>query len=81
MPKRESILLDVFDKTVCKGDKVVLLVKNYGFRGIDSCYLRPCIYQGKCQYGHEFYDIRNRHMCRHAYRDPQVVKVSKKGGK
>lgn len=81
MIKDKNTFKDVFDKDICVGDKVVLLVKRYGFCGLDDAYLRPCIYKGKTRYGHTFYDISNRHMCSHAYRDPQAVRIHKKGGK
>ena len=74
-------LKDHFGRIVKPGDKVVLLYKRYGFRGIDRAYLLDVIYKGKGRWGHEF-DWADRY-CQPLIRirEPECIKVSKKGCK
>ena len=75
-------LKDYFGRTVKPGDKVVLLCKAYGFRGIKRAFLAEVTYKGKGQWGHEF-DWTNRHKWEPLIRirEPECIKVSKKGCK
>jgi len=79
---KKEIILDVHGKQVSVGDKVTLLRKVYGFAGIDRAYLIDAIYQGKGQWGYEFYykGLRGHHS-HIRVREPQVVLYKRKGGK
>lgn len=74
-------LKDHFGRVVNPGDKVVLLYKAYGFRGIDRAYLIDVIYKGKGRWGYEF-DWKNRQSYQSLIRmrDPECIKSIKKGG-
>ena len=48
------MLKDITGKVVNVGDKVILLVKEYGYRKLDNAYLNKTTYNGLGQWGHEF---------------------------
>ena len=50
----KDTLKDFYGRTVKVGDKVILLYKQRGFRGIDDAYLIERKYLGKGQWGYEF---------------------------
>ncbi len=69
---------DVFAVPVHVGDSVALLVKYYGFRGIDSAHLKWATYLGKGQWGYEFHYKVNgasSRLTRVRIRYPEVVKM------
>ena len=69
--ERKETFKDIRNKTVRVGDKVVLLVKSYGYRGLQDAYLNVCTYNGLGQWGYEFgsskYPFRSK--------DPVVVRL------
>ena len=74
-------LTDHFGHVVKPGDKVVLLYKAYGFRGIDRAYLIDVTYKGKGKWGHEFdWTDRPKWQSVIRVREPACIKVLKKGG-
>lgn len=80
--KFPEALKDHFGHVVKPGDKVVLLYKAYGFRGIDRAYLTDVTYKGKGKWGHEF-DWTNRRSYQTVIRvrEPECIKIPKRGGK
>lgn len=63
----------IHNKNIKVGDKVCLLVKVYGFSGIDRAHLRDCIYLGKGQWGYEFKDLHTQHKTIWRFREPEAV--------
>lgn len=51
---KDEVIKDVFGRNVFVGQQVGVLVKCYGFRGIDRAYLMRATYLGKGRYGYEF---------------------------
>lgn len=75
---------DYHGKTISVGDKVTLLKKCYGFRGIDRAYLIDVTYKGKGRWGYEFdYESPRlaKYFTRIRIREPQCILFKKKGGK
>lgn len=65
------MLKDITGKVVNVGDKVILLVKEYGYRKLDNAYLNKTTYNGLGQWGHEFGS--NQYPFR--VKEPQVYKI------
>jgi hypothetical protein len=59
---------DIKNRSVAVGDKVVLLVKKYGYCSIRDAYIVVCTYTGKGQYGYEFSNGTR-------FRNPIVYKI------
>ena len=52
--KTKAQLKDIKENTVLEGDKVLLLVKDYGYRRISDASIEDVIYVGHGPYGYEF---------------------------
>ena len=81
-PLNDNSLKDFLNRSVVVGDKVILLVKRYGFMRIDRAYLQHATYLGRGKYGYEFKlnsVYHNGFIVR--IREPQLVLYPKKGGK
>ena len=74
--KTPKKLYDFFHTEVKPGDKVILLDKQRGFRGLDDANLELAIYNKPGQYGFEFTEITIRGNYEVRFREPQLVKLS-----
>lgn len=56
MPQKntKAQLKDIKKNTVLEGDKVLLLVKEYGYRKLSDASIEEVIYVGPGPYGYEF---------------------------
>lgn len=52
--KIKAQLKDIKKNTVLEGDKVLLLVKEYGYRKLSDASMEEVIYIGPGSYGYEF---------------------------
>lgn len=52
--KTKAQLKDIKENTVLEGDKVLLLVKEYGYRKLSGASMEEVIYVGLGPYGYEF---------------------------
>lgn len=50
----EDKLLDIRKRVLKVGDKVAVVVKNYGYKEIKSAELITTTYEGKGQWGYKF---------------------------
>ena len=72
---KNEVIKDIYNRSVFIGGKCAVLVKRYGFRGIDRAYLMRGTYMGKGQYGYEFIVTNgNGYKSTIRMREPQVVK-------
>ena len=75
--EKDYTLKDVTGKIVNFGDKVAVLCKSYGRRGLASAELVVCYYEGHGQYGHIFgYAGRNGDRYTFNKREPELVVIS-----
>lgn len=52
--KTKAQLKDIKENTVLEGDRVLLLVKEYGYRKLSGASMEEVIYVGLGPYGYEF---------------------------
>lgn len=67
-------MTDIYGKEVKVGDKVVLLLKEYGYRKLATASLVKATFKGKGQYGYEFRPVGERRW-NISKRNPECVKV------
>ena len=75
--KPVKILTDFLGKTVNPGEKVIMLYKIRGFRGLDNARLAFAVYTGYGQHGYAF-DMETVHGGTTVIRmrDPEVIKYT-----